>query len=285
MIGAGEIPLSAVDQLLSIARVAPAPPHPVISYLDEGNQWATERLASNPGAEVIVDTTTLVVVSGVGLDVSCETIPYVAGCGESGALEAVRSSISSPCNYPTATWTPFELRAVASARQGHVAEIVESGSLERRDSGPRDCCCFVNAEVSGVRDPSRRCHLQLGGAAAMTLAAWLALAAVEVIGCAAVRLPFRPMLGHWDQHHDAWPQSPRRCRTAISGASTASTTGSVTKRRGLAPHRRKLRHHASHAGGDWSSVRVLAGRSRHAASRCSALQRSSPWRRRNPRAS
>jgi hypothetical protein len=40
-------------------------------------------------AEMIVDTTTLVVVTEVGLDVSGETIPYVAGWGETGALEAV----------------------------------------------------------------------------------------------------------------------------------------------------------------------------------------------------
>lgn len=44
---------------------------------------------SRAHAEVIVDTTTLVVLSGVGLDVSGETIPYVAGWGENGALEAV----------------------------------------------------------------------------------------------------------------------------------------------------------------------------------------------------
>ena len=44
---------------------------------------------SRAQAEVIVDTTALVVLSGVGLDVSGETIPYVAGWGESGALEAV----------------------------------------------------------------------------------------------------------------------------------------------------------------------------------------------------
>ena len=44
---------------------------------------------SRAQAEVIVDTTTLVVLSGVGLDVSGETIPYVAGWGERGALEAV----------------------------------------------------------------------------------------------------------------------------------------------------------------------------------------------------
>lgn len=40
-------------------------------------------------AEVIVDTTTLIVLSAVGLDTSGETVPYVAGWGETGALEAV----------------------------------------------------------------------------------------------------------------------------------------------------------------------------------------------------
>jgi hypothetical protein len=38
---------------------------------------------------VIVDTTTLIVLSAVGLDTAGETIPYVAGWGEAGALEAV----------------------------------------------------------------------------------------------------------------------------------------------------------------------------------------------------
>jgi hypothetical protein len=40
-------------------------------------------------AEVIVDTATLIILSGVGLDTSGETIPYVASWGETGALEAV----------------------------------------------------------------------------------------------------------------------------------------------------------------------------------------------------
>ena len=44
---------------------------------------------SRAQAEVIVGTSTLVVFSGVDLDVSGETIPYVAGWGERGALEAV----------------------------------------------------------------------------------------------------------------------------------------------------------------------------------------------------
>jgi hypothetical protein len=44
---------------------------------------------SRAEAEVIVDTTTLIVLAGVRLDVSGETIPYIAGWGETGALEAI----------------------------------------------------------------------------------------------------------------------------------------------------------------------------------------------------
>jgi hypothetical protein len=40
-------------------------------------------------AEVIVDTATLIVLGAVGLDTSGETVPYVVGWGETGALEAV----------------------------------------------------------------------------------------------------------------------------------------------------------------------------------------------------
>ena len=40
-------------------------------------------------AEVIVDTATYLAAASVGLDVSGESIPYVAGWGETGALEAV----------------------------------------------------------------------------------------------------------------------------------------------------------------------------------------------------
>jgi N-terminal domain of anti-restriction factor ArdC len=40
-------------------------------------------------AEVIVDTATLVALGAVGLDTSGETVPYVAGWGETGTLEAV----------------------------------------------------------------------------------------------------------------------------------------------------------------------------------------------------
>jgi hypothetical protein len=46
-------------------------------------QYTRER------AEVIVDTVTFVVCAGAGLAVDGESIPYVAGWGEDGALEAV----------------------------------------------------------------------------------------------------------------------------------------------------------------------------------------------------
>lgn len=40
-------------------------------------------------AEVIVDTVTHLVAGSVGLDVSGESIPYIAGWGEDGALQAI----------------------------------------------------------------------------------------------------------------------------------------------------------------------------------------------------
>jgi hypothetical protein len=49
----------------------------------------TYKTHTRSQAEVIVDVTTLVVLAGVDLDVSGETIPYIAGWGETGALEAV----------------------------------------------------------------------------------------------------------------------------------------------------------------------------------------------------
>jgi hypothetical protein len=44
---------------------------------------------TRPEAEVIVDTATLVILAGAGLDTSGETIPYIAGWGETRALETV----------------------------------------------------------------------------------------------------------------------------------------------------------------------------------------------------
>jgi N-terminal domain of anti-restriction factor ArdC len=41
-------------------------------------------------SEVLVDTVTYIVLSQVGLNVGGESIPYVAGWGESGALDAIR---------------------------------------------------------------------------------------------------------------------------------------------------------------------------------------------------
>jgi N-terminal domain of anti-restriction factor ArdC len=46
-------------------------------------------------AEVIVDTATYVVAASVGLDVGGESVPYVAGWGETGALEALRAFAST----------------------------------------------------------------------------------------------------------------------------------------------------------------------------------------------
>jgi hypothetical protein len=41
-------------------------------------------------AEVLVDTVTFVVCGSVGLDTSGSSVPYVAGWGETGELDAIR---------------------------------------------------------------------------------------------------------------------------------------------------------------------------------------------------
>jgi N-terminal domain of anti-restriction factor ArdC len=60
--------------------------HEVAHALGLGyTQYGRER------AEVLVDTVTYVVLAGqIGLDVGGESIPYVAGWGEAGALDAIR---------------------------------------------------------------------------------------------------------------------------------------------------------------------------------------------------
>ena len=49
LLGAGVIALSSVDQLRAIGAVAPELLDAVIAYLDDGNEWAAERLAREPG--------------------------------------------------------------------------------------------------------------------------------------------------------------------------------------------------------------------------------------------
>jgi hypothetical protein len=44
---------------------------------------------------VLADCVTYVVCSSVGLDVSGESIPYIAGWGEDGALDAIRDYAQS----------------------------------------------------------------------------------------------------------------------------------------------------------------------------------------------
>src|SRR3954449_4634970 len=49
LLGDGVIHLAAVDQLRAIGAVAPALLDAVIAYLDDGNEWAAERLTREPG--------------------------------------------------------------------------------------------------------------------------------------------------------------------------------------------------------------------------------------------
>jgi hypothetical protein len=52
-------------------------------------RWVSRTPSTVARAEVIVDTVTYLGCASAGLDVSGESIPYVAGWGENGALEAV----------------------------------------------------------------------------------------------------------------------------------------------------------------------------------------------------
>ena len=49
MVGAGEIAPSSVEQLRTIGHISPALLDALIAYLADGNQWAAERLAREPG--------------------------------------------------------------------------------------------------------------------------------------------------------------------------------------------------------------------------------------------
>ena len=49
LVGAGTIPLSAVDQLRAIGQVSPELLEAVIDFLADGNEWAAERLTREPG--------------------------------------------------------------------------------------------------------------------------------------------------------------------------------------------------------------------------------------------
>ena len=63
MVGRGEIPLSAIDQLRQIGRVSPEILQLLISYLADGNQAIADRLAREPGwvlDSVLRNTTTTV---------------------------------------------------------------------------------------------------------------------------------------------------------------------------------------------------------------------------------
>lgn len=49
MIGEGRIALSAIDQLRAIGSVSPPLLDALIAFLADGNEWAAERLAREPG--------------------------------------------------------------------------------------------------------------------------------------------------------------------------------------------------------------------------------------------
>jgi hypothetical protein len=75
-------------------------------------------------AEVLVDTITYVVCGSVGLDVSGDSVPYIAGWGEDGSLDAVRVYAET-------------IDAIARRIEGALAERAPGGNeVERSEHEP-----------------------------------------------------------------------------------------------------------------------------------------------------
>ncbi len=78
--------LIAVEQTLPANAQVRVLVHEIAHALGVGYaEYGRER------AEVIVDTATFIVCGSLGLDTAGSSVPYVAGWGESGGLEAIRS--------------------------------------------------------------------------------------------------------------------------------------------------------------------------------------------------
>jgi hypothetical protein len=80
-----------------------------------------------PPAEVLVDCVTYVVLGSVGLDVGGVSIPYVAGWGEDGALDAIQEyaqtidELAKRIEDAIAAPAPASADAMDGANQGNVS--------------------------------------------------------------------------------------------------------------------------------------------------------------------
>jgi N-terminal domain of anti-restriction factor ArdC len=94
-------------------------------------------------AEVIVDTVTFVVCGSVGLDISGESIPYVAGWGEHGALDAAMTSAAV-------------IDELARRLEDALAENAQPAPALARVTAGRDQADSMAAATSSVSASARR---------------------------------------------------------------------------------------------------------------------------------
>jgi hypothetical protein len=97
-------------------------------------------------AEVIVDTVTFIVCAGAGLAVDGESIPYIAGWGEDGALPV--------------------MDRLGSARVRGGLNVVPVASARRRSSRS----CFEVGYRSSARPTTRHNHALVAAAAIVVMA-------------------------------------------------------------------------------------------------------------------
>ena len=109
-------------------------------------------------AEVLVDCVTYIVCSSLGLDVGGESIPYVAGWGEDGALDAIREYAEAiDANRPPHRGGPGP-RARHAARQRHGGHSTTGLRLTRSAVRSGAACPDDRTKPAGegVADSARR---------------------------------------------------------------------------------------------------------------------------------
>ena len=114
-------------------------------------------------AEVLVDCVTYVVCSSAGLDVGGESIPYVAGWGEDGALEAIRdyaaaidTTARGRARCRCDTDGPGSRYGMSASRQGRCLVVGHTSPEQSGDGRTERWALRVNLDAgSRARRPGR----------------------------------------------------------------------------------------------------------------------------------
>jgi len=134
-------------------------------------------------AEVLVDCVTYCVLGSVGLDAGGESIPYIAGWGEDGALDAIRdyaqtidtiarriedalSSEEKPSTEAVAEDAHAALRSGSGRARSRIAPMIGQVRPARgeRHACPHRCtpAALTRVGAHGAPTPTQTCHASTG---------------------------------------------------------------------------------------------------------------------------